>query len=71
MRAVEKRLRERIKLMEKDLEEIRVDRQHFRDQFIRRFKFWIECLGEGRSPNVSSVIESDAKFLHKVKQWYW
>lgn len=71
MRAIEKRLRERIKALEKELEEVKRDRQKFRDHFGERFKWFIKLLGEQKSPNLSWLIESDAKFMAYAERWWW
>lgn len=71
MRAIEKRLRERVKELEKELEEIKQDRILFRDHFINRFKWWIKLIGEQTGPSLPWLIEDDAKWLRKFKWWYW
>ena len=71
MRAIEKRLRERVKELEADVRELEDDRRLFREHFITRFKWWIELIGSGKSPNLSWLIESDAKYLRQFKFWVW
>lgn len=71
MRAVEKRLRERIKYLEAYQAELESDRELFRDHFARRFRWWIELLGKHSSPNIKWLIEYDAKEMRKMKWWSW
>ena len=71
MRAVEKRLRERIKALEKELEDVRTDRQKFRQHFADRFKWWIKLLGDKETPNMSWLIENDAKWLRDFEWFPW
>lgn len=71
MRAVEKRLRLRIKDLESEVEKLKNDRQKFRDHFERRFKWWLSLLGEGKHPVMSWLVEDEAKFMAGVERWYW
>lgn len=71
MRAAEKRLRERIQALESQLEEIKQDREMFRDHFATRFRWWIKLLGEQSKPNLAWVIEDDAKYLRRMQWWGW
>lgn len=71
MRAVEKRLRERIKNLEDELAKVKADREKFRNHFAQRFRWWIKLIGEKRTPNMSWLIESDAKVLSEFERWYW
>lgn len=71
MRAVEKRLRERIKELEKQLETVEADRAKFREHFSRRFRWWIELAGKGQHPSVAWLIEADAKELYSLGYWWW
>jgi hypothetical protein len=71
MRAIEKRLRERIKILDEENKKLRDDRQKFRNHFENRFRFWLKLLGEQSSPSVASLVESDAKFMANVERWYW
>lgn len=71
MRAIEKRLRERIKQLEAELQETRDDRQLFRDHFARRFRWWIELIGSQSTPSLPWLIEQDAKEMRHMKYWCW
>ncbi len=71
MRAVEKRLRERIKELEKENQEVSEDRDLFRDHFARRFRWWIELVGKQKTPNMAWLIEADAKEMRAMKWWSW
>lgn len=71
MRAVEKRLRERIAFLEKEKSEIEADRQLFRDHFANRFRWWIKLIGEQKTPNMPWLIEADAKEMRAMKWWHW
>ena len=69
--AKNKELRERIKELEQELNEIKADREKYRTHFITRFRWWIELLGKGSTPNVNYLIESDAKILNSTKPFWW
>lgn len=71
MRAIEKNLRERIKFLEKELEEVKQDRQKFRDYWAHKIRWFIEIHGKGSHPDMTWLIEDMAKFLARVKWWYW
>lgn len=78
MRAIEKRLRMRLKNAESrvqelqnELNEVRQDRQRFREHFIRRFKWWIELIGSQQTPSLPWLIEDDAKELRKFQYFTW
>lgn len=66
-----KEAKEQIKLLEFEKKQIEDDRSKFRAHFENRLKWWIELHGKGSSPNISFLIETDAKFLANVKKWYW
>ena len=71
MRVVEKRLRERIKALEKELAEVKADREIFRSYFANNLKWFIELLGNQKSPSVSFLVTDTAKFLNRVQRWHW
>ncbi len=71
MRAVEKRLRERIRHLEEQLKETERDRDIFREHFTNRFRWWIKLIGEQSKPNLSWLIEDDARFLRRLQWWSW
>ncbi|NJN36003.1 MAG: hypothetical protein HC794_01835 [Nitrospiraceae bacterium] len=71
MNATEKRLREYIKDLERDNRELNEDRRLFRQHFTARFRWWIQLVGEGKTPNTAELIESDAKWLRNFKEWMW
>jgi hypothetical protein len=71
MRKIERQLRERLKAVEQERDEIAEDRDVFRRHFTERFRWWVKLLGDKQSPNCSWLIEQDAKFLREVKWWFW
>lgn len=71
MRAVEKRLRERIQHLEQEIVELESDRAVFRNHFSSRFRWWIELLGKQEKPSLEWLIESDAQVLRNAKWWSW
>lgn len=71
MRAVEKRLRERNKALEKELEEVKQDRQKFRDDHVNNLRTAIKIHGEGKLWNMSNLIETIARQLHAKQKFYW
>jgi hypothetical protein len=64
MRAVEKRLRERVKELEAELNKVKED-------WVRVMKWMIQLQGKGETPSVSWFIEDLSKLLNRVSQWYW
>jgi len=71
MRAIEKRLRERIKWLEKDRENIFVDRQKFRDFCAEKLRWYIELKGKGQAGSTSWMIEDMAKLFQRVEWFHW
>ena len=71
MRAVEKRLLERIKLLEKEVTELEEDRDRFRIHFATRFRWWVKLIGNQTTPDMAWLIEADAKELREFKFWSW
>lgn len=71
MRAVEKRLRERIKILESELAEVKEDREGFRNSFAFLFRESIRIHGTECTWNMASLIETLAKSMAKRKYWYW
>jgi acetyl-CoA carboxylase alpha subunit len=78
MRAIEKRLRERLKEKDEELAELRIelktveeDRAKFRMYIAARLKSAIETHGKNQYWCMNGVIESLAKFMQTVKHWYW
>lgn len=71
MRAVEKRLRERIKTLEAELQDVKQDRDGFRDTMAYLIKEAIRIHGNGNHWAMSSLIETLAKQIQKRKWWHW
>ena len=71
MRAIEKRLRERIKLLEEEKSAIEADRQKFRNHFALRFRWWLKMLGKNQTPSLPCLIENDAKALNNFSWFHW
>lgn len=71
MRAVEKRLRERIQYLEETKAEVQADREKLREHFATRFRYWIQLMGEQKTPSLPWLIEHDAKTLANLKWWSW
>lgn len=71
MRRVERVLRERLKELECERDEMESDRVILRNHFSRRFRWWIELQGKGERPSLAWLIEDDAKTLANLKWWSW
>ena len=71
MRSVEKRLREKIKWLEKDREDIQADRQKFRNFCSQKMRQYIEIHGKGNSILTSWLIEDMAKHFQQVSWFHW
>jgi len=71
MRAVEKRLHDRIKALESHLANVRADRQQFRKAYSADFRWLIKIHGEGQHPEMKGYIETKAKELRNFEWWYW
>ena len=65
------RLQARIDELVKENTELRQDRILFREHFRSRFQWWISLMGEGKTPNMAWLIESDAKWLQRLAYWVW
>lgn len=71
MKAVEKRLRERIKSLEAELQEVKEDRDGFRTSYINLLRTTIRLHGENKYWNMASLIETLAKGIASRNYWYW
>lgn len=71
MRAIEKKLRERIKELEGEVSILENERIKFRAHFVKRFRWWLALIGKGTNPNLTWLVEDDAKFLVNVEKWWW
>lgn len=71
MRKIEKRLRDRIKSLEKELSEVEEDRTKYRVYYTRKFRWFIELQGKGTTPSMAWIIEDFAKFFQTVKWFNW
>lgn len=67
----ERILRARIKMLENQNAALEADRQKFREHFIKRFKWWIQLLGDSKTPSMTWLIEDDAKQLRRFELWWW
>ena len=70
MRAIEKRLRERIKELEAKLSNVEADRNKFRRDTVNNLKSAISIHGDGKYWNMASMIETLAKQIHDKDQWW-
>ena len=52
-------------------DELHADRNKFRDHFTRRFKWYIELLGNNKYPTMTWLVTEEAKFLSTVKPFSW
>lgn len=71
MRVVEKRLRERIKSLEKELDEVKRDREGFRNSLVNNLKEAIRIHGLGQYWIMPHLIETFAKNISQRNKWYW
>lgn len=71
MRAVERRLRDRIKSLEKELIEVKADRDGFRATMTYLLRRVIELHGKGHYWSSSSLIETLSQHIAKREWWYW
>lgn len=71
MRAIEKRLRNRIRILEEDLVAVQHDRGKFRDEFSSDFRWLIKIHGERNYPSMTDYVEHKAKALSKFQPWVW
>lgn len=69
--AKNKELRERIRELEINLNEIEADREKYRSHFKKRLKWFLQLLGEGKSPSMTWIVEDEAKFWNNVKPFWW
>ncbi len=71
MRTVERTLRNRIKWLEKENEEIKEDRQKFRQYISEKMRYFIKLTGKNEYALSPSMIEDLAKLLQKVRWFSW
>ena len=67
MTPIEKRLRERIKFLEKDREELRVDRDIYRTYFSEKLRYFISLLADKRYAPSAWMVEDLAKMLQRTQ----
>lgn len=53
------------------LEDVRADRQKFRNYFSKDLKWLIEIHGNRQYPSMSGYIEEKANFLNMVERFHW
>lgn len=71
MRAIEKRLREKIKQLEIENQAIKDDRQKFREFMVQDLRKAIEHVRCNTYSSGNYIVEQVAKRMASVKQWYW
>ena len=64
-------LKEKIARLEKELNEVRNDRQIFRDEFLFLLKSNISMCSENKYLTPSFMIERLSKLMNRTKDWYW
>jgi chromosome segregation ATPase len=69
LRTSNQQLRERIRQLEKDLDEVRFDRQQFREHFAERYTWFWQLLERGEQPSMTWLCKNDAAFVRRVKWW--
>lgn len=67
----EQRLREVIKALEKDLAQVKKDRELFRQYFIQNFRCAVDLLGENKTWNMQYVVKTLAEQMTKFERFYW
>lgn len=73
-KSVTQKLREakdEIKVLRSEIEDLKKDREKFRNHFVERMKWYIKLLGEQKTPNMSYLVEIESKFLATVQRWFW
>lgn len=71
MRAIEKRLRGRIKELEQELDKVKKDREQHRTNLVSVFKSAVEIASKGNTWNMLNMIEVLTKKFGNVERWYW
>lgn len=71
MRAVEKRLRERLRAAQAELEKVKEDRAKFREFVGTNLRDCIRIHGQGEYRPMDQWIERFAKVLQRTEWWYW
>lgn len=71
MRKVEKRLRERLKAAEKELSEVKADRERYRNFFKAKFKWFLEIHGKNQTANTEYMVQQFAEFFTRVDSFWW
>lgn len=68
---INKELRKRIAVLERENLEMYHDRNKFRDYFVNKFKWFVELNGTEKTPNMTWLVQDMGRFLNKVNDWYW
>ena len=71
MTTLERKLKKRVRELEQELDQVRADREIFREHFMRRFRWWVELMGKGEQPNLAWLVENDGRTLNRLKWWPW
>lgn len=64
-------LKEEIAELKREKSVLEQDRNLYRNAFISKMKWFIELLGNQKTPNLPWTIEDMSKTLNKAQNYYW
>lgn len=71
MRAIEKRLRERIKELEANIKNLEMEQQQWRNWWAQDFRDQINLISKNQYWTPQMWVERLAKRLNNVERWWW
>ena len=66
-----KYLKEQNRQLERQLQEVKDDRQKLRDYWAKKMKWFIELHGKQQTPSTAFLIEDMSKLFSRVEYWWW
>jgi molecular chaperone GrpE (heat shock protein) len=65
------RLKRELKELRERVEKVNEDRERYRNWFTGKLKWFLQLLGENKTPEMKFLIEDMSKLLSKCDRFYW